>query len=708
MILTSFLALLGIGFTAAVILGVASRVLHVDEDPRLAQVEDALAGANCGGCGYAGCAGAAAAVVAGKEGADVCVIGGEEVARNVAAIMGLKVVTLEPRLAHVDCTGGLRAEENYHYEGVQDCRAQHLLHGGSKMCPEGCLGLGSCVRACPFDAIFMGPNGYPVVDPQACRACGKCEEACPRGVMSVYGATDALQHLNATSDCLAPCRQRCPGEINIPKYIDCVKKGDYASAVLTIKERNPLLLVCGRVCPRPCETVCRRGHVDEPVGINMLKRFVADWEMNSGTRLPIHCAPSTGMRVAVVGGGPAGLSCAYFLRRFGHRPTIFESMPLLGGQLRYGIPEYRLPKEVLDWEIQGILDLGVKVRTGVQFGRDLTLETLGQKNYDAIFLGIGAWANATLRIPGEEASGVMSGTEMLTKVGLGVRTGIGERVIVIGGGNTAIDSARTSVRLGADVTLMYRRSREEMPANPEEIEGAEQEGVKFLFLAQPVEVVLDAQGRACGVKYARMQLGEADASGRRRPEPVPGSETVLQADTVLAAIGQKPALDCLYEEDEECPLEATRWRTLAANPDTLQTAIPYVFTGGDMFTGPNLVIAAIGGGRKAARSIHHYLSSGQVPVQPDLLHGLLDYTLFKDVENVDLKRRTAMPYICNLDERTQCFDEVEGTITEAEAIYEANRCLRCGLTCYDRDYPVQEKASGPLFTSGADGTARGK
>jgi NADPH-dependent glutamate synthase beta subunit-like oxidoreductase len=702
MILASFLALLGIGFTAAVILGVASRLLYVKEDPRLALVEDALAGANCGGCGYPGCAGAAAAVVAGKEGAGVCVIGGEEVARNVARIMGLEVVTLEPRLARVDCTGGQRAEDIYRYEGALDCRAQHLLHGGSKMCPEGCLGLGSCVRACPFDAIFMGKNGYPVVDPVACRACGKCEEACPRGVMAVYGDTDGLLHLNETSDCLAPCRQRCPGEINIPKYINCVKNGDYASAVLTIKERNPLLLVCGRVCPRPCENVCRRGHVDEPVGINMLKRFVADWEMNSGTRLPIPCAPSTGKRVAIIGGGPAGLSCAFFLRRFGHSPTIFESMPMLGGQLRYGIPEYRLPKEVLDWEIQGILDLGVDVRTNTQFGKDLTLNDIGKHGFDAVFLSIGAWANSTLRIPGEDAPGVMSGTEMLTKVGLGVGTGIGKRVIVVGGGNTAIDSARTSVRLGAEVTMMYRRSRNEMPANPEEIEGAEEEGVKFQFLSQPVEVILDENGRAKGLKYVRMELGEPDASGRRRPEPVSGSETVLEADTILAAIGQKPALDCLYEDGQSCPLEATRWRTLAADPDTLQTAIPNVFTGGDMFTGPNLVISAIGGGRKAARSIHHYLASRHVPVPGKLLHGLLEYTLFKDVENVDPKRRTSMPHSCSLDERTRCFDEVEGNISEEEALYEAGRCLRCGLTCYDRDQPSSDS---PASDAGSDKTA---
>ncbi|MGE4551873.1 MAG: FAD-dependent oxidoreductase [Desulfovibrionaceae bacterium] len=692
MILTSVLVLFGIGFTAAVLLAVASRLLAVKEDPRIALVEGVLAGANCGGCGYPGCSGAAAAVVAGKAGAGVCVVGGEEVAAKVAAIMGLAVTAMEPKLAVVDCTGGLRAEEVYRYEGVLDCRAQALLHGGAKMCPEGCLGYGSCIRACPFDAMTMGPNGTPVVDPRLCRACGKCVEACPRGVMHVQGRDSWLIHLNETTDCLAPCRQRCPGSINIPKYIECVRQGDYAGAVLTIKERNPLLLVCGRVCPRPCESVCRRGHVDTPVGINMLKRFVADWEMRQPHRLPIPCAPDTGNRVAIIGGGPAGLSCAYFLRRLGHSPVIFESMPKLGGQLRYGIPEYRLPKAVLDWEIQGILDLGVEVKTGVRFGSDITLEKLGGMNFDAVFLGIGAWANSTLRIPNEDAPGVMSGTELLTKVGLQVPPGIGKRVVVIGGGNTAIDCSRTSVRLGSEVTMMYRRTREQMPAHEEEIHGAEEEGVKFLYLSAPTRVITDASGTAVALEYISMQLGEPDASGRRRPVPIEGSEQVIECDTIVAAIGQKPELDCLYEGETSCPLAATKWRTLAADPDTLQTAIPNVFTGGDMFTGPNLVISAIGGGRKAARSIHKFLMDGRVETPPNLQHELIPYTLFKTVEGVEPKTRSGLPIVCSVEDRTCSFREVEGALGEDEARYEATRCLRCGLTCYDRDSPCSAEA----------------
>ena len=694
MVATPVIMLLGLGFAAAVILAVASKLLYVKEDPRIALVEDALAGANCGGCGYPGCAAAAAGVVKGEADASVCVVGGPDVALNVAAIMGMEVSYREPELAIRDCTGGIRAENLYIYEGAMDCRAMAMLHNGGKVCPEGCLGLGTCVRACPFGALSMAPDGLPVVDPSKCVACGNCERACPRGVMSVSGMSGRLTHLNETTDCLAPCRQRCPAQIDIPGYIRAARNGDYAEGVRILKERNPLILVCGRVCPHPCEEVCRRGQVDDPVAINYIKRFLADWEMDSGTPIPVQCAPDNGRKVAVIGGGPAGLSCANFLRRLGYQPTIFEPMPQLGGQLRYGIPEYRLPKKILDWEIQSILDLGVEARTKVRFGRDVTLDQLREKGFEAFFLGIGAWQSANMRLENEDSPGVMAGTEFLTGVGLGIKTDLGSTVIVVGGGNTAIDAARTAVRLGArSVTLMYRRTEAEMPANPEEIHAAKEEGIHLKFLAAPSKVILDDNGRAKGLEYITMELGEPDASGRRRPEPVPGSEAVLEADTIISAIGQRPDLSCLYEPGtKSCSVEVSkRWRIVAGDPHTLQTSIPDCFTGGDAYHGPALAVTAIGDGRRAARSIHLYLTGESLAPPQNVQHGQIPYTMFKDVEDVAKRERVKCPEIC-VEDRSCSFIEVEGAVSEEDMKREACRCLDCGLICYDADsarYPAQ-------------------
>jgi len=504
--------------------------------------------------------------------------------------------------------------------------------------------------------------------------------------LEVRTMSQRLLHLNATYDALAPCAQTCPAEIDIPRYISQIRNGEYEDAVYTIKERNPLLLACGRVCPHPCESYCRRGIEDEPVSINQLKRFVADMEMNSAKRLPIECAPDTGKRVAVIGGGPAGLSCAYFLRRVGHRPSIFEAMPKLGGMLRYGIPEYRLPKKVLDWEIEGILNLGVDAHTNVRLGVDFDFGSLIAAGFDSVFFSVGAWNDYNLGIPGEDLDGCFTGIDFLAKIGNQEKVNIGQRVAVIGGGNTAIDCCRTLLRKGVDkVYLVYRRTRKEMPANEVEIVASEHEGIEFEFLAAPNKVIGNDENQVIGLEYLKMVLGEPDASGRRRPVPVEGSETVLDVDMIVTAIGQSPELGFRGKGDRLDDLDITRWNTFEVNPATCQTNVPYIFAAGDSATGPALLVDAIGGGRIAARSIDLFLTGKPVVPQPKvLLNTHIPESIFESVDGIKKTQRTKMPEL-PVSERIHTFEEVDHVISEPEAQNESSRCLSCCRLCYNKD-----------------------
>jgi formate dehydrogenase beta subunit len=695
------LVMFGIGLGSAGVLAAAAKAFHVDVDPRIAEVEDRLPGANCGGCGFAGCGACAIAIAMGEAPIDACTAGGPATAILVADVMGGEVGIAEPKSALHSCTGGDRAERIFHYEGALDCRAMEALYGGDLLCSYGCLGLATCVDECAFDALSMNNEGYPEVEASNCTGCGACERVCPTGIIKIKTLSERLLHFAHTAECNAPCEQLCPAQIDIPRYVDLAAQGLYSEAIEVIKERNPLPLICGRVCPAPCEVGCRRASIeDEPVHHNYIKRFIADWEMSLPDRPKASMLPDTGKKVAIVGAGPCGLSAAYYLRRLGHRPTLLDAKPELGGMLRYGIPEYRLPKKVLDFEIQEILDLGIEVRSEVRLGSDVKVEEL-EDEFDAVLVALGAWDNSALRCEGEDLDGVWKGTEFLQKRELGIDVDLaGQRVVVVGGGNTAMDACRSSLRMGAShVTLLYRRTRNEMPANVEEIVAAEHEGVDYHFLAAPQRLLGDENGQVRQLEYIQMELGEPDASGRRRPVPIEGSETLMDVDVVIAAIGQKPEVDWYTEGLEERGLKLTRWNTIDADEGTLQSGIPHIFTGGDLFSGPALLVDAVGTGRRAARSIHRFFEGESLEHQPGTFNRP---TRIEKSYSIGVHSVSALPAVVrpelSVDERITNFEEVDLVVTPELMAAEANRCMRCGTLCFFRDDQKDDHISGrPLL-----------
>ncbi|MFN2355192.1 MAG: FAD-dependent oxidoreductase [Desulfopila sp.] len=687
--LTPVILLVGIAFVAAIILGIAARFFYVDEDPRIEAVANLLPGANCGGCGQAGCNSAAEAMVKGEIPVNSCVVGGNEAAEAIGTHLGYDVHGAEPTLACTACEGGYRAAKKYNYSGLQDCRAALQLYHGFIRCENGCLGLGSCRNACRFSAITMNPEtGLPVFDPERCLGCGACVSACPKGIVKLIGDKTRILHWNQYTQCLSPCRQRCPAQINIPKYLAHARKGEYGAALMTVKDNNPLPVATGRVCPELCATECRRTIQDDPLAINALKRFVADWERESGRRLPVSVAPDTGKRIAVVGGGPSGLSAAYYLRRLGHEVEIFEQMPKLGGMPLYGIPEYRLSEEQYRWDIEGVLELGVKAHTGVKLGRDFNIHALKAQGFDAVYLAVGCWHGRLLPFEGKELQGIYSGIDYLRRFHTDEEIITGKRFVVIGAGNVAMDCARSALRAGAEsVLLIFRFSRDLMEANAHEITDAETEGVIMRCLVSPVRFVGE-DGKLTGIEVEDVTLQH---NPDRMPDciPVEGSNNIIPCDVVIQAVGQAADIDAIVEADG---LEKTRFWTIEANEETLETNIPGVFTGGDCFTGPRLLVEAVANGRYAARSIHYYVTTGEIPPVEDRQRKMINQSMVDSLINVPPISSRAEKPIIPLEERMGTFREVEGTIPEKQCLAEATRCLNCGIYCYDQeDRPAEDQ-----------------
>lgn len=456
----------------------------------------------------------------------------------------------------------------------------------------------------------------PRVDREKCDECGECIKVCPIHMYDDYNEglewRTAIDFFNSASgnynifkEDMPVCQRTCPMNLDIRTYVGYIADGKFAESLAAIRKKLPFPLSIGRVCPHPCESECNRGYKDEPISICYLKRFVADHETNSNIepklQLPSDNYPE---KIAIIGAGPSGLTCAYHLALFGYEKiTVFEALPEPGGMFRVGIPEYRLPKAILAKDIEFITKHGVEIKTGVRIGSDISFDDI-RKDYDAVLIAIGAHKGMKMRVKNEDANGVFEGVKFLRDVALGNEVPNKGTAIVVGGGNVAMDVARTGLRIGFDeVNLLYRRTRKEMPASSWEVDAAEHEGVKFRFLVAPQEAVVQ-DGKAVGMKCIKMELGEPDAGGRRKPVPIEGSEFVMEADTIFAAIGQVTDNSLV---DEKIGFKFGGKLNFEVNTETFETNVSGVFASGDAATGTDIAIRACAGGEKAAESIHKYL-----------------------------------------------------------------------------------------------------
>ena len=546
-----------------------------------------------------------------------------------------------------------------------------------------CEQCGLCSSACPL----TGVNGFNIrrilrhvelglteeiansPSPWFCTTCGRCEGVCPNGI-EILDIIRPLRSLSPPEQVPegSPCVLACPVNINIPWYVRLIAEGKTDEAYALIREKVPFPGILGRVCTHPCEDACRRRDVfNQPIEICALKRYVADKAGNvSGQVLKVE--NDTGHMVAIVGAGPAGLTAAFYLRKKGHQVTVFDALPEPGGMIRFCIPDYRIPKDILRAEIKEIEDIGVEIRTNTKVD---SIERMFEEGYNSVFIAIGAHQGLKIGVDGEDSPQVKEGVNFLRDVSLSKKVEVGSKVAVIGGGNAAIDSARTALRLGAEeVTIIYRRTRAEMLASHEEIEGALNEGVKILYLAAPSRIV--SQNGNVELECIRMELGAVDDSGRRRPEPIKGSEFSMIFDTIIAAIGQHPEIPRQFD------LAIDKGNVIHADSDNLATSKEGVFAGGDVISGPASVIEAIAAGRRAASSIDKFLG-GDGNIEEILLErpAPQPYTGKRDKGFADLKR-AEMPTI-PLSERHDGFSEVELGFNEDQAINETKRCLQCDL-----------------------------
>ena len=600
-----------------------------------------------------------------------------------------------------------RAEENGLMHDIPNIEGSGETSAICNCCACACFGLRAGMMFGARDAIRS--NFVAEVDESKCVACAQCVEVCPGNALKLgqklcaTNDTSAPKYTKITEtfnfakavnedyrenreDVLpsgtAPCKAACPAHIPVQGYLKLAAQGRYTEALELIKTENPFPAVCGRICNKRCEAECTRGDVDEAVAIDEIKRFIADHDMHEETRFVPKMVNQIGRpyteKIAVIGAGPAGMSCAYYLAQKGYPVTVFDRNPVPGGMLTLGIPSFRLEKDVLNAEIDILKEMGVEFRCGVEVGKDVTIQQLRDEGYKGFYLAIGAQKSAKLHIPGEELEGVLGGVDFLREVNLGNKPDIGRRCAVIGGGNVAMDVCRSAVRLGAEETyVFYRRSEAEMPADPEEVREAMEEGVKFRFMSAPVEII-GADGRVSAIKIEKMALGEPDEKGRRKPVGT-GEFEIVEIDSVIGAVGQTVDWGTL----DVGALKTTKKNTAEADSLTYQTAQPDIFVGGDCYSGPKFAIDAIAAGKEAAISLHRYVHPGQTLTAGrdrreyralDKEHAMIG------VGGFDREHRQTPGYNAA---KAKTFADARVTFTEEQVRKECARCLGCGATKVD-------------------------
>ncbi len=679
-----------LGLTVGIGLALASKIFYVYVDPIILKIDDVLPGANCGGCGLPGCFSNAEAIAAGKASPNSCVAAGTDVAEEIAAIMGVTMEASEPDIALPGCTYGVaEADTKYRYDGLQDCRAAALLGGGMKVCEIGCLGFGTCAKVCPFDAIKMGPDGLPYVSEMLCTGCGTCERACPKKIINLSSVTRRIMREYTTEVCTTPCQRACPAGIDICEYVRQIGDGDYHRAVQVIKERNPFPTVIGRICPRPCENECRRLYVDEPVAINFLKRFAADYEYRSGQRIQPYKAPSTGRKVAIVGGGVQGLATAFFTARLGHQPMVFEASDQLGGLLRTAISVQRLPQKILDWDIQGVLDMGVEAKTGQTMGKDFSLHTLLDEGYQAVFLASGGWDSRLARIGGTSIETPIAGIYLLldylrfaSQKERSIMTG--PHVTILGGGELALEAARRSMELGAEkTTIIFRDLQVDLPEDVN-MTTLEEQGIQIRLHTGILRVL--------GQKDNLTAVEVIDLSS--------GTKELLSTNSLILASGRFPEM--LFSKFEAASADEAHSNGKSTDNGSLQWegVPPYkhptvsdsrgLFADGDPLSDFAGAIKAIGAARRAAASIHKRMYGITLDLPENVLTSDVYIQNVDHVEAVTSSTRQVMPL--SDDKELGHGHEVEKGFDESRARKEASRCLKCGLICYQqssKDKPIQ-------------------